>query len=202
MAVFWIKEVAKAKGLGKLHKALLRQCADQARRDSGSLWTSQEVLALETGYCEKSVRNGLKALEAMGWIIRERCHNTDGSQATNMLTLRTFEDAKAFAVANCQALLDGGELETPAEKPTRISHPVKARRELAKQRVNKPTRKHKAAAPAATKPEKPLEKPHEKPGNDVRPVEKIHEDLMLRLQGEGLEPPAKWPAEGRKVGEP
>ncbi len=188
MSRHWIKETAKAKGLHKRDRAVLRELADVANKD-GTLWWKQETLAGNLGMSERTVRTALKNLAETGWIRRDRRWKANGSRTSDLITLRSFEDAMAWAVANADQL-------APAPAPEPI--PAEAERQAdipARYPVSTSTRQRPQMRAFSAQ-------------NDPRPVEKIHQELTMRLQGESLDPPSAWPADGsgsaigRKVGEP
>ncbi len=196
MATFWNKETKRAKGLAPGVRAVLRELGDTANAD-GTSWAKQETIAAELGVSERTVRRHLKTLEAMGWIERTRRHRKDGSRTSDFVQLRTLEDAIAWALENTPlASLGGGDDPDPGTAQPAPAIPTPANVST-RQRVNRPA--HPSPRPASPRPAYP--------GRDVAaqigspPVDEIHRDLMIRLQVEGLETPAEWPAGSEPPGD-
>ena len=174
MAVFWTKQTSQAKGLNLRNGAVLAKLADVANKD-GTSWCEQLTLAEKCGCSERTIRTALAELEAMGWIYRTRRWRPNGSRSSDLIHLRTFEEAKAWALEN---IVIPGDAPTPPAGPGSKTHEAAndPATTPARQRVNTPTeirdQTRRVAAEIA-----PI------------PVEKIHQDLTIRLQTEGLTPP-------------
>jgi DNA-binding Lrp family transcriptional regulator len=63
-------------------KLVLIALADQAN-DSGCCWPGQEALAAKCGLEERALRDHIKALEADGYIKRERRHRDNGARTSD-----------------------------------------------------------------------------------------------------------------------
>lgn len=55
--------------------------------DRGQCWPSQATLCEISGLSERSVRNGISALEKAGLVTREKRRRADGSRLSDLLTL-------------------------------------------------------------------------------------------------------------------
>ncbi len=73
---------------------VLLALADQAS-DAGSCWPSQSTLAAKCGISERALQTHLAALEAGGYISRERRYRRDGARTSDLYTLCLPADSSA-----------------------------------------------------------------------------------------------------------
>lgn len=217
MSQRWNRETAKAQGLHKRDRAMLRELGDMARAN-GLVWAGQEALGYRLGMCERTVRTALKNLEAAGWIERTKRHRKDGSRRSDLIQLRTLAEAAAWVLeqqpelaleggklnrGQVRGVIPGGKGDDPGPgKPAAPASPaandpgppvdVSARRHVDAHEAKPANRAQRAAAARAARPRVEL-------GDDAAvaaeraaaeaaaSVEEIQRDLARRLEAGGLD---------------
>lgn len=124
MSLRFLNEIRHAQGLKQGARGMLRNLADAADA-KGISWRKQETLAADCGCCVKSVHNHLKTLEAVGWIERWEDRKPGGKRGSDFIRVRTFAEAKAWAVENVKipGERDPANDAAPAGQPVNTSTP-------------------------------------------------------------------------------
>lgn len=99
------KSVAEAQGLLRRQADVLRALAQRINPD-GQCWPSQRTIAEDANLSPRSVWQSLEELEAAGWISRERRSKRTGHRSSDLITLRTLEQAAAWAARKLESLVD------------------------------------------------------------------------------------------------
>jgi DNA-binding transcriptional MocR family regulator len=77
--------------IGGSVKLVLLALADQAN-DAGSCWPAQSTLAAKCGVSERTLQTHLAALQAAGYLARERRHRSNGTRTSDLYLLALDAD--------------------------------------------------------------------------------------------------------------
>lgn len=129
MSLKWTRAVAKAEGLSAKAGNVLRFLADAADDRHGRSFYRQDQIAARLGLSERTVRAALAELETAHWIVRERRFRNNGTRLSDLITLRTLEEAARASARHVHfaqlelplmRVVDGGQAcEEPRRQPAK-----------------------------------------------------------------------------------
>ena len=70
MSIKALEWAAKAPGITRLERTVLKEIANRYNEQKGRAWPSQARMARDTGYSRSSINRGLNGLEKKGLILR------------------------------------------------------------------------------------------------------------------------------------
>jgi hypothetical protein len=95
----WAKQAGRAAGkaLNPALRYLLVCVADRTNDDTGYTYASPRCLSEDVGNSVDSIKDGLRRLEAMGYLARVRRMKANGSHDTSLIILLVDDEARAKA---------------------------------------------------------------------------------------------------------